>query len=111
MNIQKKDLDRIILGYTSEGMMENEFVDRTIVKFPNTDKLVMIYNKYQEEVKLLEKARLFREEQYKLKPVAFIPEENVEVYSRCIVCRINEAGKVESLQKDDMDKILKYLSE
>lgn len=111
MSILKEDLDSLILGYVDKRFMGEEPVDRTIVKIPNTENLVLIYNKYQEERKLKKKERLLLEDNVIVKPVAFIPEENIEIYSRCAVCRMNENGDLESLQDGDGDKILKYLAQ
>ena len=85
-------------------------IDRTVVKVPGTDNVVMIYNKYEEE-KCLAYGRELAEEGRIIKPLAFIPEEGIEIYSRCIVCRMNEDRELESLQYEDLDKCLEYLDE
>ena len=40
-----------------------------------------------------------------------IPENNIKIYSKCIVCRMNNDGEFESLQNEDFEKIVNYLSE
>lgn len=109
--IKKENLDRFILGYVDSRIPVTEKLDRTIINIPNTNNIVLIYNKYQEEEKLKSKEELLKKENYKLKPLATIPESNVEIYSRCVVCRMNENGELESLQSGDYEKFVKYLSE
>ena len=38
-------------------------------------------------------------------------ESDIEIYSRCIVCRVNESGELESLREGDYEKFVKYLAE
>ncbi|MBR2949448.1 MAG: hypothetical protein IKC46_06270 [Lachnospiraceae bacterium] len=108
-SISPEDIDKFILGYSGDIKITEE-IDRTVIKIPNTDNLVLIYNKYEEEKRLLEKDELFEKENYQLKPLAFITEDNIEIYSRCIVCRISENGAYESLQDEDYHKFMKYLA-
>lgn len=107
--IEEENLNRFILGYLDNSINITEQMDRTIIKVPNTKNIVIIYNKYKEEEKLQQKEKLLKEEEYELKPLAIIPEMNLKLYSRCIVCRMNEDGELESLQNDDYDKFMKYL--
>lgn len=108
--INKEEFDSFMLGSTV-GKIRNRKVDRTIIKVPNTDNLVIVYNKYEEEKALLDKEEYFKEDGYVLKPLAFIPELDLEIYSRCIVCRMNEDGEFENLEPEDMEKVLKYLAD
>ena len=108
-SIREEELDRFILGHLSDFPIR-EPIDRTIVPLPGSDKLVLIYNKYQEEEKLAWKAELLREENYVLKPLAVIPELDLELYSRCIVCRMNAEGELESLGEGDHEIWGRYLS-
>jgi len=105
-----EDIDRFILGYLDHELTVTEPIDRTIIKIPNTNDLVIIYNKYQEENRLRDKEKYYLKNQYVLKPLAVIPEINLEIYSRCIVCRINEYGDLESLQEGDYQKFIHYLA-
>lgn len=104
--IKLENLDRFILGYIDNSIMVTEKVDRTIINIPNTN-IVVIYNKYEEEKKLKVKEAL----KPLVKPLVSIPEKNIKIYSRCIVCRMNESGELEDLQHNDYNKINKYLSE
>lgn len=109
--IEKENVDRFILGYQSNDIPVTEPIDRTIVKVPNTDNIVIVYNKHEEEQAKSHREKLLKEENYILKPLATIEEENIKIYSRCIVCRIDENGELESLQKGDYEKIVMYLAE
>ena len=111
MTMKTNNLDRLILGYTGDELEIREPVDRTIVKIPDTSNLVIIYNKYQEELELEHKEYLLKADNSVLKPLAFIPTERIEIFSRCIVCRMNENGELASLQHEDLEIIWKYLSE
>lgn len=108
--ISREDVDRFILGYTDNHIKATEKVNRTIVRIPNTDN-VIVYNKYQEEEELNRKEELLKDKDYVLKPLVLITEENIEIYSRCIVCRMNAKGELESLQSGDYEKFVQYLAE
>lgn len=110
-DIKKENIDRFILGYIDNSITINKKVDRTIVKIPNTDNIIIIYNKYQEEEELNRKNELLSNNNYVLNPLVIIPEHNIKIYSRCIACRINENGELESIQNEDYEKLVKYLSE
>ena len=109
--IEKENVDRFILGYQSNDIPVTEPIDRAIVRVPNTDNIVIVYNKHEEEKAQEYREKLLREENYILKPMATIEEENIKIYSRCIVCRISENGELESLQKGDYEKVVMYLAE
>ena len=99
--VKVENLDSFILGYTDNFIKVTEKIDRTVVKIPNTNNLVIVYNKHQEEEK----------KDLKRKPLAVIPEKDIKIYSRCVVCRMNENGEFESLQNEDYKKFMKYLEE
>ena len=101
--VNRNDVDRFILGYLDNSINVTEKVDRTIVSVPNTDNVVIVYNKYEEE-------KVMKHKDVK-KPLVAIKENNIEIYSRCIVCRINEYREFESLQSGDYEKFMKYLAE
>lgn len=99
--INKEEVDRFILGYIDNNIKVTEQINRTIVNIPNTDNIVIVYNKYEDEI--------YMNENYK--PLVTIPDNNIKIYSRCIVCRMNENGELASLENDDCDKFMKYLAE
>lgn len=109
--VKKENIDSFILGYQSNDIPVTEPIDRTIINVPNTDNVVIVYNKHEEENELKRKEKLLKNENHIMKPLAVIPEENIEIYSRCIVCRINENGELESLREGDYEKFVKYLAE
>lgn len=108
--IRRENIDRFILGYQSDDLVVTEPIDRTIIRLPGSDKLVLIYNKYQEEERLKVKERALREDNYVIKPLAAIPELNLEIYSRCIVCRMNADGVFGSLAEGDFEIWDRYLA-
>lgn len=109
--ISPADIDRFVLGYLDSSIEISEPIDRTIIRIPKTDSLVLVYNRYQEEERLNWREELLREENYKLKPLAVIPELDLVLYSRCIALRINEDGSFASLQDGDYSILKKYLTE
>ena len=108
--IRRENIDRFILGYQSDELSVTEPVDRTVIHLPGSDNLVLIYNKYQEDERLEDKKRAFMEEKYLIKPLATIPEMNLEIYSRCIVCRVNADGEFDSLEEGDYEIWGRYLA-
>lgn len=97
--VKLENLDRFILGYIDNSIPITEQTDRTVVNI-NAD-IVVVYNKYQEEKK----------RDLKREPLVIVPEKNIKIYSRCVVCRINKNGKLESLKDGDYDKFKEYLAE
>lgn len=108
--IRREDIDRFILGYQTDDFDVTEPIDRTIVHLPGSDELVLIYNKYQEAERLETKVRALREDNYVIMPLATVPEMNLEIYSRCIVCRMNATGEFLSLGKGDYEIWGRYLA-
>ena len=108
--IRRENIDRFILGYQTDDFDVTEPIARTVVHLPGSDDVVLIYNKYHEEERLVDKERALREDNYILKPVASIPEANLDIYSRCIVCRMNADGVFESLGEGDYEIWGRYLA-
>ena len=110
-DVREENVDRLILGYVGGSEFPvTEPIDRTIVPIPGYDNLVLVYNRFQEEEQRLKNKRWLEEDGYEAKPLAFIPEEGIEIYSRCLVCRIND-GRLESLQPEDFQPgFMKYLA-
>lgn len=100
-SVNTENLDRFILGYLDNSIPVIEKIDRTIVKVPNTENIVIVYNKYEDE----------RYKNGDWEPLVVIPEENIKLYSRCIVCRIDEQGQLESLQREDFKHFMDYLAD
>ena len=108
--IRKEDIDGFILGYQSSGVIVDRPVDRAVIHLPGSDNLVLIYNTDQEADWLEKKERALRESNYIIKPLATIPEMNLEIYSRCIVCRMSVDGEFESLDDGDYEIWGRYLA-
>ena len=108
--ISPKNIDRFVLGILDNSIEIIQPIDRTIVRVPGTDGLVLVYNKYQEEKRQRQGEELLREEGYEIKPLAIIPELGLTLYSRCIALRMNEKGEFGSLQEGDSEFIEKYLA-
>ena len=101
--IERGEIDRFVLGYLDKNIfVDDARIDRTTIKVPNTDNIVIVYNKYEEE-----EAR----ENKMLKPLVVIPEDNIEIYSRCVVCRVDENGEFEDLRTEDLEKFIEFLAE
>lgn len=108
--IRREDIDQFILGHQTDDYPAEEPIDRSIVQLPGSDSLVLIYNKYQEAERLEIKERALKEANYVLKPLATIPEINLDIYSRCIVCRMTADGELESLGDGDYEIWGRYLA-
>lgn len=103
VDINENDIDTTL--------MHDDKIDRVIISIPNTENLVLIYNQYAEEYRKEKNKQYFEEEGYVAKPLAFIPEQNIEIYSRCIVCRKTNDGHFVAFENEDFDKVSKYLAE
>ena len=108
--IREDNIDRFILGYLSDSLPIKEKIDRSIIHIPGSDNIVLIYNKYQEEKEREFRDRILEEDNTKMKPLAVIPEMDLVLYSRCIACRMNKDGEFESLEDEDFNKFMKYLT-
>ena len=65
VKIYVENMDSFILGCMDASIV-NERTDRTIIHIPNTDGIVVVYNKYQEEEALDYKRKVFEVEKYEL---------------------------------------------
>ena len=115
--INPDEFDAIMLGCLDKKWFEErhdrEKIDRTIIRVPDTENVVLVYNKYQEEERLKELQHFIQEvykNRYRFNPSAVIPEMGIVLYSRCIACRINEDGALISLEKEDYPKVVQYLT-
>lgn len=87
---------------------------RVIKHIPTHDKIVIVYDGEREKRVLVEKEELARRynipEDKKLKPLAYIPEEDYKIFSRCLVCRINDDNELVSLEEGDERYFIHYLA-
>ena len=103
----KRDIDLMISEAPSLTACGQIPIDRTYVRFPDTDNLFLLYNRFQEE------RHLKPDEEYKgiyrdSDPLVIIPEENLQIHSRCMVVRKNDSGSIEDLRDGDLESIQKY---
>jgi len=103
--LRKSEIDGFLSGHTAAPS------DRAIVHIPNSDGIVLVYNKHMEKEYLERKERLLAEENYRMKPLAYVAESEIEIYSRCIACRITPDGEFESLREGDFDALEKHLAQ
>lgn len=104
-------LDALVLGYIGIMPSKDEMIDRSIIHVPGSDQVVLVYNRYREEKERARCEKLVSETGYVKKPLAAIPEKGIELYSRCIACRMDEDGTLQSLQPGDCKMLMKYLAE
>lgn len=105
-----EELDQFVLGSLSPDFFyPKEAIDRTIVHIPNAEHIVLIYNSLAEEERIEELEEISR--LHPVKPTAVIPSLNLTLYSRCIVCRMDENGELQSLENEDIPYFIDYLSE
>ena len=105
--ISLNEIDWFMLGWIGDdgirlgkNVGDGDKIKREVIKIPNTD-CVLIYNPIIEE----------EDKKKSTKPVAIIPDLNLEIYSRCIVCRIDDDGNFESITPSDYEAMKKYLAE
>ena len=114
-SVTPETFDYLMLGYLDKKYLSTERMkfDRTMIRVPGTDNLVLFYNKYQEEERL-ERLREFvqnlRGTKDRMNPTAVIPELGIVLYSRCFACRVDAAGDPISLEEEDIEKVLPYLA-
>ena len=104
-------IDELVLGWIDKMPAGLEKIDRSVLHIPGPDQVVLIYNKYREEKERTRLESRLRESGRPQKPLASIPEEGIELYSRCIACRMDEQGNLQSLQDEDYEVLIKYLAE
>lgn len=116
--IKPEDFDVIMTGWLDtelfRKMEDPEKIDRTVIRVPGTENLVLVYNRFEEERSLkrlqefIQKVRIDKFTRFN--PSAVIPEKGIVLYSRCIACRISEEGDLISLEEGDDEKVCGYLT-
>ena len=108
--IRPEDIDYFLRGILDKSNAPKVTSDsRVIVRVPNAEYIAIIYSS-DEEMKRLDYIKKLEPEGVRIDPLAEIPELGVKIYSRCIVCRINDAGEPESLLPEDCKNFMKYLA-
>jgi hypothetical protein len=118
-SIDPEHFDALMLGYLDmgayESMRNEEKIDRTIIRVPDTENLVLVYNRFREEKRLrslqefIQTVRINKFDRFN--PSAVIPEKGIVLYSRCIACRITEEGELVSVEQGDYEKVCRYLTQ
>jgi hypothetical protein len=100
-DIKREDLPYFLLGFMDKSIyLESDgILDETIIELP-VEGCVLVYNKYAEE-KAINKKR---------NPLAYIPELNITLHSRCVLCGIDADGNLISLVPEQSKAAIKYLS-
>ena len=107
----EEDMDGLILGWLIPLPKDfDEPIDRTIIRLPGAEHLVLVYNKYQEEKRIQGWKEWPDHQEIELKPLAYIPEMDLKIYSRCLGLRMNEEGKFASVEEEDIETLVKYLA-
>lgn len=98
--INREDLSYFLLGILDKSIYseQDRKLDETIIKLP-VKGCALVYNKYAEE-----------NNDKKYKPLACVPELNLTLYSRCILCGIDDEGNLTSLIPEKSREAVKYLS-
>ena len=100
-DIKREDLPYFLLGFMDKSIyLESDgILDETIIELP-VEGCVLVYNKYAEE-KAINKKR---------SALAYIPELNITLHSRCVLCGIDADGNLISLVPEQSKAAIKYLS-
>ena len=119
--INREDINFFLKGILSPELFpgEDKTVDRRIVRVPNSDNIVIVYDQNQEDdyvnVKFPEMyknhAAEYKEHtgrEFTMPVSCKIPELDFEIHTRCFACRIDENGELQSLENGDAEKFIKY---
>lgn len=108
-SISVDEVDDFILGAPSQILYKREEMkDRTIVHIPGAEYIVLIYNRLEEED---HRAYLKKvSDKYTPTPTAVIPSLNLTLYSRCIICRMDKYGELQSIENEDFPYFIDYLA-
>lgn len=109
--VDTKDVDRLIHGNPTYMDME---VDRRTIHIPDHENLVILYDA-KEEKRLRERFAMLMKERVTEsggpKPLCVIPQYDVQIYSRPLACRMDENGKLLSIEEEDIEIICRYFAE
>lgn len=119
--IKREDINFFLKGILSPKLFPNEdkTIDRKIIRVPNAENLVIVYDQNQEDeylnVEFPKQLASIGEEYNKhtgkeMTPhiSCEIPEINFKIHTRCFACRIDENGELQSLENGDCDKFIEY---
>jgi hypothetical protein len=99
--IERENLSYFLLGIMDKSVYNEKrdgILDETIIELP-VEGCVLVFNKYAEET--INNNR---------NPLAHIPELNITLYSRCVLCGMDDDGNLISLTPEQNKEAIKYLS-
>ena len=109
--VDTKDVDRLIHGYLMDMDVK---ADRKTVCLPDHENLVILYDA-KEEKRQRERFEMMRKEcsdhSRGPKPLCVIPQYDLQIYSRPLACRMDESGKLLSIEEEDIEIICRYFAE
>ena len=121
--IKREDINFFLKGILSPALFpkEDKKVDRKIVRVPNADNIVIVYDQNEEDEyinatfpKSYERNAVKYNERtgkdYTMHITCEIPEINFKIHTRCFACRIGEDGELYSLEKGDSKKFISYFT-
>ncbi len=102
------DIDMAISEAPSMTVCGQIGIDRTLIPVPGTDQVFFMYNKFMEKWHLQRDERDY--DHRDKDPIVVIPEENVNIHSRCLLVRMNDSGDFVDLNEEDYDVAKKYMN-
>lgn len=118
--IKRENIDYFLHGYLGDCIPERiKDVNRKTVKVPGSENIVIVYDQTQEdryinvefpEIYAREEKRYLKDggEELKIHVSCEIPELGFKIHTRCIACRIDENGVLQSLEDGDGEKFIAY---
>lgn len=90
----ESDIDMILTGWLDKELMKKmaEPIDKKFIQIPNSECYVLYNNNKQDSNRV----------------VFNIPEENIKIYGRCIICRL-ENNEIKGIASDDISTFEKYI--
>lgn len=122
--IHVEEMDYFLRGTLNPELFpgEDKLVDRRVIRVPNKENVVIIYDQNQEDEYVnVEFPRIYARdgkryferwgEELKMQVSCEIPEIGFKIHTRCIACRMNSAGGFENIQAEDYSIIKQYFTE
>ena len=120
--VRRDWIDHFLRGHISRelfGPKDVEDVNRKMVRVPNAEHIVIVYDQTQEDRYVNEDfPRIYAQdgaeylerwgEELKMRVSCEIPEISFKIHTRCFACRIDENGDFQSLEDSDDEMIMKY---
>lgn len=121
--IKRENVNFFLKGILSPELFPegDKNVDRKIVRVPNTDNIVIVYDQNEEDEYVNKDfAEIYKRSgaEYKehtgkemtMYVSCEIPEINLTLHTRCFACRIDENGELQSLENGDGKYFIDYFT-